>query len=167
DLCNDRALERMSTNDDGSLQIADMRYRILVLQPWNAMPMQTLRRLHALVQAGATLIGPAPRYPASLRECEADSLEFRRLTADLWGGQNVHYFGKGRTFKDVSPESIEKVLQAQHIAPDFEFEAEEPDTDIAWIHRSTPEAEIYFIANQSLKPVSILARFRIEGRAPQ
>ena len=167
DLCNDRALERMSTNDDGSLQIADMRYRILVLQPWNAMPMQTLRRLHALVQAGATLIGPAPRYPASLRECEADSVEFRRLTADLWGGQNVHYFGKGRTFKDVSPESIEKVLQAQHIAPDFEFEAEEPDTDIAWIHRSTPEAEIYFIANQSLKPVSILARFRIEGRAPQ
>lgn len=167
DVCNDRALERMTTNDDGSLQIANMRYRVLVLQPWNAMPMQTLRRLHALVYDGATLIGSAPSYPPSLRECNADSMEFRRLTADLWGEENVHRFGKGRTFRDTSSASIEKALQAQNILPDFGFETKEPDTDIAWIHRSTPEAEIYFIANQSLKPASILARFRVGRRTPQ
>jgi hypothetical protein len=57
-------------------------------------------------------------------------------------------------------------LLADGIQPDFEA-AGAPDTFIDFIHRTTPEAEIYFLANRKDRPEKVTATFRVNGKQPE
>ena len=52
------------------------------------------------------------------------------------------------------------------ILPDF-ASGGSLDNPPVWIHRHTPDAEIYFVANQSDTPQNIEARFRVAGKDVQ
>jgi hypothetical protein len=77
----------------------------------------------------------------------------------LWGGNT----GKGRVFEGKTER---EVLLADGIQPDFEA-AGVSDTFIDFIHRTTPEAEIYFLANRKDRPEKVTASFRQTGRQPE
>jgi hypothetical protein len=76
---------------------------------------------------------------------------------------NQHAFGKGMTYSGLS---IEEILNRLKVSPDF-ASGNSLDSPPVWIHRHTPDAEIYFVANQSDIPQNIEARFRVAGKDVQ
>jgi hypothetical protein len=120
------------------------------------------------VAAGATIAGPRPASSPSLLHYPDADTEVHSLATDLWGDidgvtLNQHGFGKGITYSGLS---IEEILNRLKVSPDF-ASGNSLDNPPVWIHRHTPDAEIYFVANQSDVQQSIEARFRVAGKDVQ
>jgi hypothetical protein len=62
--------------------------------------------------------------------------------------------------------TLDEVLHRVGSAQDFRATGS-LDGPPAWVHRHTPDADIYFVANQADAPVHIDARFRVSGRDVQ
>jgi hypothetical protein len=146
----------------GRLVLPDgVAYRLLVLPDCDFISLPALRKLKRLVHEGATLVGPRPTRESSLKDFPRNDAELRSLAMALWGGKT----GKGRVIGD---RSAREVLAADGVLPDFEFSAritERPD--LHYIHRTTGEADIYFVANRSTNAVRVEATFRVADRAPE
>jgi hypothetical protein len=165
----DVLLQRMSVADDGRLVLPDgMSYRVLALPEIDSMRPELLRKLRELVDGGATIVGPRPVRSPSLAGYPACDGEVLALAAELWGdldgvSRTVRRCGKGRV---VWGAPLEEVLGLLEVAPDAEF-ADGLDTEVAWIHRRTAEADIYYVANLSDRSRELKARFRVTGKAPE
>jgi hypothetical protein len=168
----DVLLHRTSVATDGQIHVEGsiampegMTYRVLVLPPTTNMTPEVLRKLHELVAAGATIVGPRPTSSPSLAHYPEGDTEIRMLATDLWGDidgvtDNQHAFGKGMTYWGLS---LDEVLSRVHARPDFASSGS-LETSPAWIHRRTPDADIYFVVNQVDAPEHIDARFRATGK---
>lgn len=165
----DVLLNRMSCGPGGGLVLPDgMSYRLLVLPDSEAMRPEVLRRLHELVLAGATILGPPPRRSPSLAGWPQSDDEVRALALELWGdldgrSRTTRRVGRGRVVWGLSPE---QVLADLGVRPDFEA-AGGLDLDLVWLHRRTDEADIYFVANIGDHAQSVQARLRVAGRAAE
>jgi hypothetical protein len=160
---------RMSTTSDGRLLLPDgMSYRVLVLPEVRTMTLPLIRKLHELVEAGATVVGPKPlRAPGLTGYPDADA-QVQALAADLWGdldgiSRTRHGFGKGEV---IWGQRLPEVLSSMHVVRDFESTLP-LDTEISWIHRRAEDADIYFVVNGADAPRDIEARFRVSGKAPE
>jgi len=171
----DVLLNRSSVAADGRVHVAGssempdgMNYRVLVLPPTTQMTPEVLHKLHDLVAAGATIAGPRPVSSPSLRHFPDADSEVHSLATDLWGDMdgvtlNQHSFGKGMTYWGIT---LDEVLTRLKTAQDFASSGS-LDNPPTWIHRHTPDAEIYFVANQADAPVQLDARFRVSGKDVQ
>lgn len=161
-------LERLSVKD-GRLVLPDgLSYRLLVLPSRDAISLPVLRKIEALVAAGATVIGPQPRREQSLTDYPRADAEVVKLATALWNQSASQSTatapGKGRVIAD---RGAREVLQADGVAPDFEFRARHPDALIDYLHRRDGDTEIYFVANRSNRTENVRATFRVSGRAPE
>ncbi len=152
---------------DGSSAMPDgMNYRVLVLPPTTQMTPEVLGKLHALVAAGATIVGERPETsPSLVRYPDADA-EVRDLATDLWGDidgvtDTQHAFGKGMTYDGLA---LDEVLSRLKDPPDFASSGS-LESPPAWVHRHTQDAEIYFVVNQADAAKHLEARFRASGRS--
>lgn len=184
----DILLHQLSVGKDGRLLLPDgMSYRVLVLPPTTLMTPEVLRKIHALVAAGATVMGGRPaRSPSLVGYPEADR-EVHELAADLWGGMDgvtdtQHAYGKGMVIWGLP---LKDILTKLNVAKDFDAShalgadlvaldrrsAENPSnplpTDLVSIHRRTKDADIYFVANQTDSTRNVEARFRVSGKSPE
>ena len=125
-----------------------------------------IRKLRDLVEQGATLVGPKPKFSPTLRDYPESEAEVSRIANQLWGNGNERErrLGKGRVF---SNQKIPDVIEHLHLAPDFEFTGRNSDADIVWLHRHAGETEIYFVANRQRRPEEILCSFRVNGKEPE
>jgi hypothetical protein len=159
----------MTVSGDGRLVLPDgMSYRILVLPQTDGMRPELLRKLRELVSGGATVVGPRPKSSPSLTGYPAADSEVAQLAAELWGdidgiSRNYHRLGKGQVVFGLP---LKDVLNAVKLQPDFEY-AGGLDAEMAWLHRRTANADIYYVANLSDRPQDLQARFRIEGKAAE
>jgi len=163
----DVLLNRMDVDEDGNLVLPDgMPYRILVLPQTDRIRPELLRKIRHLVAGGAILVGPKPVMSPSLQNgAEQADLEVKALADEIWGDldgvqRNIHYFGKGTVFWGLP---LEDVLLQAGIPMDAEFTGP-LDASIAWIHRRTGDADLYFVANRTDSPQTFQARFRVVGR---
>ena len=141
DVCNEEVLLTRLSVKDGKIVLPDgMSYRMLVLPATTKMPATVAQKLLELVQAGATVIGPKPLTDPGLKNHPQCDDEVKKIGEELWGGKT----GKGRVFESKTER---EVLLTDSILPDFEA-AGAKDTFIDFIHRTTSEAEIYFLANR-------------------
>jgi hypothetical protein len=62
--------------------------------------------------------------------------------------------------------TLDEVLTRLKTPPDFKASGS-LDNPPVWVHRHTPDAEIYFVANQADEPVHLNARFRVSGKDVQ
>jgi len=90
------------------------------------------------------------------------------LAMDLWGDMdgvtlNQHAFGKGMTYWGLT---LDEVLTRLKQPRDFAATGA-LDAAPVWVHRHTPDADIYFVANQADAPVHLQARFRVSGKDVQ
>jgi hypothetical protein len=160
DVCNEEVLLTRLSVKDGKIVLPDgMSYRVLVLPQTTKMPAPVAQKLRELVQAGATVIGPKPLTDPGLKNHPQCDDEVRKIGEELWGGK----VGKGWVFDGKTER---EVLLADGVLPDFEA-AGANDTFIDFIHRTTPEAEIYFLANRKDRPEKVTATFRQTGRQPE
>jgi hypothetical protein len=62
---------------------------------------------------------------------------------------------------------VREALQAKGISPDFTYRSAKPDALIDYIHRTTDDAEIYYVANRNERPEYLHLSFRVEGKTPE
>jgi hypothetical protein len=154
---------------DGTAEMpAGITYRVLVLPPTTQMTPEVARKLHELVAAGATIVGPRPIASPSLAHGIDADAQLHALATDLWGDMdgvtlNQHAFGKGMTYWGLT---LDEVLMRVGSAPDFAASGS-LDNPPAWVHRKTADGDIYFVANQADAPVHLNARFRVSGKDVQ
>ncbi len=165
DECTDHAvLTRMSVKD-GRIVLPDgMSYRLLAISDSRTMTLPLLRKIQELVNAGASIVGPRPTKSPSLSGFPQCDDEVQRLSHELWGdcdGQRVkeHRYGKGRVFWGLPPE---KILQQNGTQPDFAC-----PRPWRFIHRTTDNAEIYFVANGQTFETTATCAFRVAGKVPE
>jgi hypothetical protein len=157
-IAEEALLERASVKD-GKIFLPDgMNYRVLVLPDRDVISLPVLKKLKELVAAGATVIGLKPDRAEALDDYKATDADVKKIAGELWGGQT----GQGRVF---AGKTAREVLAADGVAPDCEFQAVGGDFD--YIHRSTGDAEIYFVANRSNLAASATVTFRVSGKAPE
>ncbi len=159
DVITAEALINRAKVQDGKILLPDgINYRVLVLPERNQISLPVLNKIAELVKAGATVIGPKPTRGETLENFAATDAEVRKIADELWGRQS----GKGRV---ITGKTAREVLLADGVAPDCEFNAADGDFD--FIHRTTPDAEIYFVANRTNLASSTIVAFRAAGKAPE
>jgi hypothetical protein len=164
DYINADGLVHMLHAADGKITTdSGMHYRLLVLDPYSRhMSLPVLRAIYALVRAGAMVAGPRPTDTPSLAD---DAAEFKRLSDELFGdGTGVHTVGQGRVFAGFEAVAA---LHALNLNPDFDSASIRSGQRVEFVHRSSPDAEIYFIDNRSDHEVAFDAAFRVTGKVPE
>jgi hypothetical protein len=129
-------------------------YRVLVLPENEWMRPETLQKLEQLAKAGATIIGSKPGKSPSLENYPKCDKQVKELAASLWNNQLI---------KD---KSVVEFLNESKIPSDFMVSDGDP-SDISFIHRSTDEEEIYFIANAKKENREEVCSFRVSGLRPE
>jgi hypothetical protein len=162
-------LESMSVRDGRLTLPHGVSYALLVLPERDTINPAALRKIRELVRDGATILGPRPVLSNGLEAYPDCDDEIRALADELWGkasGTPVleHVFGRGRV---ISGAPAIDVLQHLNVLPDFSWEDGDARTDISFVHRSTDEAEIYFIVNNNERWEDVDGLFRVTGRVPE
>ena len=164
----DALLTRVSVAPDGRLVLPDgVSYRVLVLPQIDRMSLPVLRKVAELVRAGATVLGPRPVRSPSLVGGASAEAEHAALAAEVWGDlDGVHRtrrgYGKGTIVwgQDLG------ALLAPTVFPDVEF-GRPLDGEIAWLHRRTADADIYYVTSSADRPLGLDVRFRVAGKEPE
>jgi hypothetical protein len=156
---------------NGRLTLASgANYAMLILPSDDInMTPQMLQCLRKLVRAGATVIGPRPQHSPSLADYPRCDVQVEKLAAQLWGkcdGTNIqeNNYGQGHVVWGKSPGQI---FASQNLRPDFQFLSQSAATQLAFTHRSTGDADIYFVSNQRREFDSANCIFRVSGKIPE
>ena len=153
------------TVKDGRLCVpSGMKYRMLALSATNtkSMSLPMLRKIKALVEEGAVILGTAPESTPGLAGVPQADRKLKDLAMELWGSDGSvteRAVGKGRVFRSMKPEDV---LAKLGVARDFSS-----DKNVNWIHRSLDGADIYFLATCVEQPVNATCTFRVSGRQPE
>jgi hypothetical protein len=156
------ALTRHLSVDNGVLVTpSGMRYRALVLDPAaRRMSIEILRKIHELVIAGATVIGPKPTEIAGLAGNDAD---FNHMADELWGsGSGLKSTGAGVVYTDAP---LGTVLKAMNLQPDFEYAGTAgSQPELLFVHRKLPDGDLYWVDNRKARNEKFVGSFRVTGR---
>jgi hypothetical protein len=165
DFLNFDALNDLLKNDGGDLVApSGARYRAIYLGGSSQrMTLAALRKLAALVEGGATVIGKAPVATPSF-DAKAQSAEWSALVAKLWPGRGNAKVGAGRV---IASDDVEAALKSSGVSSDFRFTGAEPGAKIPFLHRRDGQREIYYLSNQQETAQTIEARFRVTGKVPR
>ncbi|MBL7969797.1 MAG: hypothetical protein JNK09_22535 [Prolixibacteraceae bacterium] len=148
--------------ENGKLVLSSGRtYPFIVFSDSIMLP-ETAAKIKQLVAAGATVVSPKPVKSPSLKNYPECDLELKKLAAEVWGRGVQNALEKGFIFT-----RLEDALKKTGITPDFQVEKAIAPTELKIAHRTSPEADIYFVSNQSEKAQAIAVSFRISGTQPE
>ena len=157
----DALLNLLSVKNNQIVTPSGMRYKVLALDS-NSMQMtlNVVKKIRDLVKAGAVVVGPKPTGTPSLSD---DKVAFNAIVNELWGvGNSVKTIGNGKVF---TGQSIQQVLEALKIAPDFEYTKPQNNTELLYVHRKLPMQEFYWINNRNDRVENVEATFRVAGKS--
>ncbi|MDD2436630.1 MAG: glycosyl hydrolase [Massilibacteroides sp.] len=152
---------------DGKLTLPDgLQYRVLVLPKQETIRPDLLKKVAALVNEGAIVLGPRPDRSPSMEDYPNADEEVRSIAAALWGevdGEKIKQarVGKGRICSGMT---LDEVFELIGLEPDMESRPQDP---LLFIHRRLADAEVYFVSNQSEETITVSPRFRVEGKQPE
>src|SRR5271166_1398964 len=145
DYVNLDGLEECLTVDDGMIVARGARYRVLYLGgSSHRMTLRALGRIRALLNEGATIIGPRPGSSPSLID---DPVEHTRAVRSLWdAGEH-----KGRLI-DIG--DLARALGELGLVPSRTVEG----AGLIWTSRRIRDTELTFLANTKPEPVPATVR---------
>lgn len=187
-------LTRMSA-ENGKVVLPDgMSYRLLVLQnctspseeisrmvgrfqslnvspvPSTEMSVEVIQKIRELVYNGVTVVGAPPKTSGDVINAQESDRKVQEIVAEIWGDldgktRTERNFGKGRVIWGKTPREI---LLADGIQPDFKFNSQDTDPEkFDYIHRTTDDAEIYFVINRRNQTERADFTFRVTGKQPE
>jgi hypothetical protein len=169
DLIDKEALVSVSIDDGQSFSLpGGFGYRLLVLPRAKFMSIAVLEQLKRLIRQGLIVVGPRPTSAPGMLNEKMQAV-FSSLVSELWGnldGTNTKatQTGKGKLYWT---EDLKSVLSLENFFPDLTVLSQSGDAPINYIHRITPEADIYFLANNRRSPETTIVSFRIAGAQPE
>lgn len=163
DFINAEAVLNQLTVRGNSLTTASgARYAVLYLGgSSHRMTLTVLRKLAALVEAGATIVGFAPTGSPSLQD---DAGEFAALVRRLWNGSESTAVGKGRV---IATDNVESALRMIGVVPDFSVSPSSRESQILFVHRRLADGDVYFLNNRKARTEHAEVRFRVVGKKPE
>lgn len=171
DVCGDEALIERANVKDGRIVLPDgMSYRLLILAGGEKMAVAAARKVRALIEGGATVLGPMkPSGSPSLADGESGEGEVRSISDELWGRgvippRGERRTGAGRMLWGMMPA---EALARLDTPRDWEVVGGADDSNLLVAHRRTTEADIYFIANHQSRGRKLNLAFRVAGCTPQ
>jgi hypothetical protein len=121
-----------------------------------------LEKLHALVTAGAVVVGLPPVDTPTLSD---DMIKWKAAVRELWPDKSVvRAMGKGKIYQTLN---LSYVLGAELIEPDFAYVKPVPDANVQFYHRVDGNTDIYFVNNRLDTAMAINADFRVTGRTAE
>ena len=154
DYINADVLMNRAQVKNGRLVLPDqMSFRLLVLPPLETMRPALLRKIASFVREGLPVFGPPPLRSPSLQDYPACDAQVRELVGQLWGQGRILQGG-----------DLAAVLRRLDTPPDL---ADFDPNDLLFIHRRSPEADLYFLSNQTDAPADFTGTFRVAGRQPE
>jgi hypothetical protein len=170
DYINAEVIQAKLQVQDGLLTLpTGTAYRVLVLPDMASMRPEVLEKIKALIEAGATVIGPPPVSSPSLQDFPRCDARVRELAEQIWGPfadrqqllsqPGSHELGKGRV---IWGQSLADVLASVNCPADFTA-----DKPLLFTHRHLPDQDIYFVSNQRPEELVVNARFRVQDVAPE
>ena len=165
DFVNADVLINVLSVENGDLVAkSGARYRALYLGDASGrMTLSTLRRIAALAEAGATIIGEAPQASPSLND---DPVEFAAIVSRLWPPGSVPTtVGKGLV---IASRDADAALLSIGVAPDFAlYPQPQPVPEVLFVHRLLADGDIYFVDNRTSRAQTLDVQFRVSGKRPQ
>ncbi len=166
DMCGTDLLDSLTVENGLIALPGGTRYRLLVLPDTVFMTPKLAERVRQWVKAGAVVIAPRPQMSPSLAGYPDCDKTVQAVAKEVWGssaqaaGENA--FGKGRVIWGRTP--LEALTQMDVAA---DCVAMDPKASIMYIHRTTEEAEIYFVSHQEESSRMAEMFFRVSGRQPE
>lgn len=164
----DVLLNRIAVKDGRLVLPEGTSYRVLAFADGTSMPLEVMEKIESLVKAGAIVAGTPPRTVPGLLDHAARSSRLREIVARVWGGgeraSGSHGYGQGKVYGGEV--TLDEVLKAEGVLPDFTVAGGEKPSEIDFIHRTAGDHEIYFVRNPAERPESVRARFRVQGKTP-
>ena len=167
DFINAEVIENRLEVKNGRFVLPDgMTYRVLVLPPLTTMRPELLKKIKQLIADGGIVIGQAPSSSPSMENYPACDSLIRKLAQEVW--QNCD----GVKVKKVNfgAGSVYNGSDLNTVFHDLKLSADLGNIDtkrFAWIHRSAPGAEIYYISNQTDVTAQCSPVFRVEDEQPE
>lgn len=161
DVCGPELFKQAEVQNGRIVMPGGASYRLLFLEKTEKMTVERLRLLGDLLTNGAAVLAEPPKSTPGLGGLPKADAELRAMAADLWGSGTAteREVGKGKMLRGISPEQA-----LARIGVSEDFVADQP---LNWIHRSLPNAEVYFVANGGNKPVLATCTFRVSGKKPE
>lgn len=160
DYCNpDVLLNRLSVVNGLITTPEGLTYKVLWLPATTHMLPQTLQKLNALVRAGATVVGDAPKQLGTLVGGKNAQLQFNTLVKNIWGDnrtKGIRSVGKGSV---ISGTILSTALNQLKMTPDITGDT------VLWTHRKIEGADWYFVAAPKGRPFKGKLSFRTTGNA--
>ena len=154
DFVDDGVLADRARLEEGAIAIGANRYRAIILPGIEQIPPATLRALETFAAGGVRVVATkrlpalAPGYAATA----ADHAEVAASAARLFSGSAA-------TGAFVEREADLGAALTASLRPDMAVGS--GASDLGVVHRRTPDADIYFVANTSNAPVATTATFRV------
>jgi hypothetical protein len=192
DLINDDVLLHHSDLSAGTIQVRNLIYKILVVPNIHALPLASMKRIQEFAQNGGTVIAleQTPGASTGLADYQNNDAEVRAIATDMFrqpvgmNGTGEHEYGRGRTYfmKKVLERTDPLDLRSsvfdpfvntlrRHVPPDmsidFVREGLRENNGLVFLHRTLPQADIYFVANVQDRAIDMPVAFRVTGMAPQ
>ncbi len=164
--------DKLSVKDGRLVLPHGTSYRLLVLPNQTTMRPETLRKIKELVESGAVVYGPKPTRSPSLQNYPACDEEVRKMADELWkkvDGVNVTGAAVGKGWVHFYAKDGDKAGYLHAVLNALtgeDCETNNPDT--LYVHRKLADGtDIYFLTNQVDKPISFMARFRVDKKQPE
>jgi hypothetical protein len=161
DFFDDDSLKQVGRVEKGALVLGENKYKIVILPATERIPADTYKKLEEFVRTGGILIatrkmpGIAPGFMAS----DVDTKQILDISQRLFKGPSA----PGYFVEDESTKLSGTLTNTS--SPDVVLSP--PAPEIGFVHRSTGEAEIYFLANTANTRQNIKATFRQSGLNPE
>ena len=138
-------------------------YRLLVLPAVSTMTPRLLRKIRALVNDGATVIGAPPVRAPGLSGYPGSDQEVRSIAADLWSGKIAAQRWSGKDENLYPPYTVTaELLHKMGVREDFESPA-----PIRYTHRCAKDWDLYFVASRSDTALDTECTFRSDKGQPE
>jgi len=126
------------------------------------MSLPVLRKISAMVKAGAVVVGEKPVSTPSLSD---DQAEFKTIVDELWANEKgINTVGKGKIY---AGQTIAEVLASIKITHDFEYTKPQSNTELLFVHRKLDDVDIYWVNNRNNRVEDLEATFRVKGKAAE
>ena len=135
-------------------------HRVLVVPNVEHLPLATYKKIQLYAQRGGIVVatGRVPEKAPGLVEAPRDSAEVDAISKELF-----QHVGARGVF--ISDEHQLGSALAQHLLPDVSVSPK--TSNLGFVHRTLPSADIYFLVNASNRKISARATFRTQKRSAE